>query len=168
MRRHEPSCTVRQLQAWAWLWWAWLQGLGELAAGQDFGWGSMHPPLGCCPWRRRGGWTGVGPQPSGRAAGGFCCHPGRGAAMSREQSQKPRAIQELDSTNQGWARRGATKGLSYRVGSGLALRRRHESRLGTWCLERQAQQGLRQGKKGSVCLMNQAGTGRSGKTREQR
>ena len=63
--------------------------------------------------------------------------------MSREQSQKPRAIQELDSTNQGWARRGATKGLSYRVGSGLALRRRHESRLGTWCLERQAQQGLR-------------------------
>ena len=91
-----------------------------------------------------------------------------GAPMSREQSQKPRAIQEVDSTNQGWARSGGTKGLSYRAGSGLALRRRHERRLGTWCLERQAQQGLRRGKKGSVYLMNQAGTGRSGKTGEQR
>ena len=54
-----------------------------------------------------------------------------GAAVSREQSQKPRGIQEADSTNQGWARRADTKGfgLSHRVGSGLALR--HESRLGT-------------------------------------
>lgn len=56
-----------------------------------------------------------------------------GAAVSREQSQKPRVIQEADSTKQRWARRGDTKelGLSHRVGSGLTLRWRHESRPGT-------------------------------------
>lgn len=76
--------------------------------------------------RRRGGWTGVGPQPSGRGLV-------EGAAVSREQSQKPRAIQEADSTKQRWERSGNTKGLglSHRVGSGLTLKWRHESRPGT-------------------------------------
>lgn len=34
-------------------------------------------------------WTDVGPQPSGRAAGGCCCHPGRGG--SSEQGAKSEA-----------------------------------------------------------------------------
>ena len=89
---NEPLCTVRQLQAWAWLGWACLQGRGELAALPGLEgerctgiWDALH-----------GGGVQGGPvggqSPVGGRLRAAAVTQVEGRAVSREQGQGPGAM----------------------------------------------------------------------------